>query len=131
MIAPTFTHAELISLWEAISQYVENAECGEDLDGVAPPPAVAARDKLDAYVASQAPPLVADRPFPPGGGLLGATARLLAREEMPVFKRCAVRCPVSWTCRTCGAKCCEHRCSRKKNDGTAACAACQRASRPV
>ena len=42
-------------------------------------------------------------------------------------KRCHRRtCPATWKCRACGAMCCEHRCSLKKNDGTATCGRCQR-----
>jgi hypothetical protein len=56
--------------------------------------------------------------------------------EHPVFaekkkprakvKRCHLgrRCPPVWTCRGCGAKCCEHLCGLKLPDGTARCARC-------
>lgn len=43
---PTFDHTELVHLWEAITQYVDNHEGGDD---DAPPSAVSAREKLDLY----------------------------------------------------------------------------------
>jgi hypothetical protein len=49
---PTFTHAELMQLWHAISQAIENTE-GEENDP-ALQTCLAAREKLDAYAARPA-----------------------------------------------------------------------------
>ena len=53
--APTFTHAELMALFDAVGQYVENhAETDPDEPSAVSPDAVSASEKLGAYVASLA-----------------------------------------------------------------------------
>ena len=49
IVAPVFTHSELMQLFNAIAQYVENHD-GEPVE----PSAVSAQGKLDAYVAAAA-----------------------------------------------------------------------------
>lgn len=45
---------------------------------------------------------------------------------MRLRKKCFRKnCHPRWTCRACKAKCCEHRCGLKRNDGTAMCPKCQ------
>jgi hypothetical protein len=43
------------------------------------------------------------------------------RGEGKVCTRCST---APWKCRVCGDRCCEHRCSYKKEDGSASCGVC-------
>jgi hypothetical protein len=45
--------------------------------------------------------------------------------KRPKAKKCRRCRRAPWTCRSCGAKCCEHLCALKKPDGTASCSKCQ------
>lgn len=48
---------------------------------------------------------------------------------MLAAKKCRRCKSAPWVCRGCGAKCCEHYCSLKTDDGKASCSKCQAAPR--